>query len=94
MVKECPVTEEGCAPVITVRADMRWVKRGFWLAVAQLIALLITLATTVFSAVLLRAVENRVIVEANENEKPKIENNRGAAFAAPLSAPTRPHAQR
>ena len=30
---ECPVTVEGCPPVITIAADMKWVKRGIWIAV-------------------------------------------------------------
>jgi hypothetical protein len=36
---ECPVTDKGCPPVIELKADMRWVKRGAWASIAQFLTI-------------------------------------------------------
>jgi hypothetical protein len=50
---KCPVSDEGCPPVITMAADMKWVKRGAYAAIAEALALLmgvlIFLAVTTFN---------------------------------------------
>ena len=41
--KGCPVTNAGCPPVITLVADMKWVKRGAYAAIANAVAVIGTL---------------------------------------------------
>ena len=40
---KCPVSDEGCSPVVTLTTDMKWVKRGAFAAIGQFMLLLATL---------------------------------------------------
>ena len=63
---ECPVTVEGCPPVITIAADMKWVKRGIWIAVGLIVYLLYSKSRAVTTEEDILVLEEQKAIESDK----------------------------
>jgi hypothetical protein len=48
--KACPVTEQGCPPVIELKSDMRWVVWGAKLTIVQFVGVAVTVLLLLLKA--------------------------------------------